>query len=108
MNFPTLSSAGLAASVAPTPGHRPDSPPDQEKEVAGQFEAMLVQHLINGMRQGSFSGKKDFARQTFEQMFDEEIARAVSAQGLGLGDALFAPNASVRPQELVAADDKGE
>lgn len=72
---------------------------DEEREVATSFEAMFLQQMLKGMRSGGMDGKKEFGRQTFEEMFDEQVARAVAEQGLGLGEALFANSTATRTQD---------
>ncbi|NLN27050.1 MAG: flagellar biosynthesis protein FlgJ [Firmicutes bacterium] len=63
------------------------------REAAADFEALFLQQLFSVMRRSVPQGglfEKSFARQTYEDMFFEELAK-VSAQagGLGLADMLM-------------------
>ena len=93
MDIPSMSAASFIPSTAPAAGLQAyaqqlgrasqgagaaakagaaEGPNPEEKEVAGQFEAMLMQHLLSGMRAGDFSSHKDFARQAWQKALELE------------------------------------
>ena len=61
------------------------------KEVAKQFEAMFVQMMLRSMRAAVPKNEKTQSKtmETFEQMYDREIAVAMSRRGgLGLAEMI--------------------
>ena len=61
------------------------------KEVAKQFEAMFVQMMLKSMREAVPRNEENRSKtmETFEQMYDREIAVAMSRRGgLGLAEMI--------------------
>lgn len=63
------------------------------KQTAHDFEAILLNRLVSEMRKSVPKGgilERSMAREWFEQMFDEEIAKEMSqSSNLGIADALY-------------------
>ena len=65
---------------------------EQLKAVARQFESIFVQQLLSSMRSTvPKEGLLDsFAKNSFDEMMDEELAKEVSRQkGIGLSDMIY-------------------
>ena len=60
------------------------------KQVAGQFEALLMGQLVSSMRASSLSDEEDSQEmETYRGMYDQQIVQTlVSAGGFGLADSL--------------------
>jgi len=65
-------------------------PKEAVKQVAGQFEAMLMGQLMSSMRASSLSDEDDSQEMdTYRGMYDQQIVQTmVQAGGFGLADAL--------------------
>jgi len=63
------------------------------KAACQQFEALFVQMMMKNMRSTIQDGgfiEKSYAREMFEGMFDEEIAKEVSkGQGIGVSQMMY-------------------
>jgi flagellar protein FlgJ len=63
------------------------------KELAAEFEGILVGHLFKTMRSPAFKGgvlPEAAGRQMFQELLDGELARTIArGRGLGLADMLF-------------------
>lgn len=63
------------------------------KETCQEFESMFVNLMLKEMRKTipeSDFMPQSFATQTFEEMYDEEIAKSVSkGKGIGIADAMY-------------------
>lgn len=63
------------------------------KAACQQFEALFVQMMMKNMRSTIQDGgfiEKSYAREMFEGMFDEEIAKEVSkGQGIGISQMMY-------------------
>lgn len=67
---------------------------DALREAAIEFESLFINHLLSTMRRtipkSELFGETSFARETFEGMFDEELAKVMArAGGIGLADMLM-------------------
>jgi murein DD-endopeptidase MepM/ murein hydrolase activator NlpD len=82
----SLSSAGLADARS-----KPSAKQDEAKQVAKQFESLLLSELVKAMRATANVGPDDgggaFASGTYQEMFDQALVDA-SAGGLGLSTSL--------------------
>lgn len=60
------------------------------RKVAGEFEAMFLNTLMQAMRQTSFSDEEDSSAMTsYKGFLDQQMVQSIAAgKGMGLGDAL--------------------
>ena len=78
------------------------------KEVAQQFESIFINMMLQSMRKATErSGLMDSdAAQTYESMFDQELALHLSEQGgLGVAEALERQMQMNQSRERIAAPD---
>ncbi len=74
------------------PGSEPADDRKQLREVARNFEAILINQLLKAMRKTIPKSDllNSFSLEQYESMLDEEIANEMSKQkGIGLADTLF-------------------
>lgn len=90
MNPPNLTSDSLSTDTI----RRVDSVQEQAAEIGKQFEAMLIQQVVQAARDASGGWLDDEASQSSEaaaQMGEEFLAKAIAARnGFGLGRTLAA------------------
>lgn len=60
------------------------------KKACADFEAVFVYQLLDSMRKtvpegGLFSGKGGLGNSTYQMLFDQKLAEALTSQGKGLG-----------------------
>ncbi|HJV05790.1 MAG TPA: flagellar assembly peptidoglycan hydrolase FlgJ [Chromobacteriaceae bacterium] len=60
------------------------------REVAGQFEALLMGTLVKAMRETKLDGEEDSSdMDTYRSMLDQQMVQSLSKTGMGLGDVLY-------------------
>ncbi len=64
---------------------------DQElREACQEFEATFINMLFKEMRKTVGSSDSNFAMDTYQQLFDEEIANSASkGNGIGIADMMY-------------------
>ncbi len=71
-------------------GRRSQHPSRYEKDVAHQFEALMIQQMLKQVRQSSMGSLLDSDQTRMAQsMHDEEMAMQLSRPGMGLAEALL-------------------
>ncbi len=62
------------------------------REVAEQFESIFLNMMLKSAREATMDGGlfSDSSLGTYQQMFDQQVAVAVSGQGFGLADLIVA------------------
>ncbi len=103
MNSPIGITGGRPALTAPDGGRGRD--PASIKDVAAQFEALLLSEILKGMRKagsgGWLDGGEDQAGATMTEMAEEQLAAALASGG-GLGLARLIEQ-SLAPKHADAA-----
>ncbi|HOJ78172.1 MAG TPA: rod-binding protein [Bacillota bacterium] len=76
------SKKGLPPAAAQTP--------EEQKllQACREFETVLIKQMLSVVQTSSFFGE-GFGGEFFKDMFQEEIAKSISAKGLGLADTLY-------------------
>lgn len=82
-----LSPGEINSKKFEAPQNNPDEA--QQKELAAQFESLLVHELIKSMRKTVNSEDDSFGLEMSTSMMDEAMSSAIAGQ-LGIGDALIA------------------
>lgn len=60
------------------------------REACQEFEATFINMLFKEMRKTVGSGDSNFALDTYQQMFDDEIAnKASKGNGIGIADMMY-------------------
>ena len=60
------------------------------REACEEFEATFINMLFKEMRKTVGTGDTSFALNTYQEMFDDEIASAVSkGKGIGIADMMY-------------------
>lgn len=64
--------------------------PEEQKllQACREFETILIKQMLSVVQTSSFFGK-GFGGEFFQDMFQEEIAKSISAKGLGLAENLY-------------------
>lgn len=81
---------------------RPETPEDKERllEACREFEAIFLNMMLKQMRSGVSESdfiEKSHARGIFEEMHDEELAKAMAqGRGVGLAQQLYQQLTAVR------------
>ncbi len=106
---PQMGAAGAKAAKTAQGNLSPAQAAEQRKlrEVAQEFESLLLEHLFKDMRDTIPKSKllgKDSSMDTFQEMLDGEFSRAMAHRGgIGLADFLVAhmkPGDGVRAAAL--------
>ena len=91
MNGPALIAAAPVdiAVAARSQGFQRPSDPERITKAAQEFEGMLMEQLMQGMRKtvepGGLFGKDDQSRSTFEYLMDQAVIAKAVQGGKGLG-----------------------
>lgn len=59
------------------------------QKAAKAFEELLVDQLFRAARKSMPLQDKDFGHSMFQEMFDEQLAKHIADQGLGIGDTIL-------------------
>jgi len=81
--------------VDPLKNARPSTDPADEKqlrEACQGFESMFLTYMLAQMRKVSFASNNSadsFGKEQYQDMFDQELTKAMAKRGVGLGDMLY-------------------
>lgn len=103
----SLLQTGIGRGDLQSPQLEANSP----QAAAKAFEELLVDQLFRAARKSMPLQGKDFGHSMFQEMFDEQLAKHIADQGLGIGDTIlgdFVSHVAKGPTKSVDAtiDDK--